>query len=95
MNQKRLVPSAEQILSRCIRCHTEKQSSGIPYIPFDRPEDLAQALLGPSMSSRHLLEEIEFRTSEVAPRKKQMPPGRRLSPEEHKVLLDYLINLGQ
>lgn len=93
LKEKDIEPSAQNILQRCIKCHVTHRDSWIPYIPFDRPQELATHLNRPTSHHNSLFHEIRYRTSDMAVRREQMPPGGRLTAKEHEVLIKYLKEL--
>lgn len=88
-------PTAQSLISSCIQCHSGPvEKAGIPRIPFDRSEDLAN-LFSQSSASGNLLEKIIYRTSDMATQSEQMPPARRFGAEERQILIDYLKGFGR
>lgn len=83
---------ADQVLQRCARCHVESPGMA-PSIPFNDPSALRGSLERAAQSGRALADEIAYRTSDMATRDEQMPPGARLTPEESEVLKDYFSRL--
>lgn len=92
MRAERFVPPPQgrDILQRCIGCHVNPIDGFTPEIPFDRPSEITKLLNKPFSRRGTLLDEIIYRTSDMATHREQMPRGRRLSPLERSALLDYL-----
>jgi hypothetical protein len=83
---------AENVLQRCARCHVESPGMA-PSIPFNDAGSLRGALERSTGSGRTLADEVAYRTSDMATRDEQMPPGARLTPEESAVLKEYFSRL--
>lgn len=90
-------PNPERLLQRCISCHSESTiaTSGAPWIPFDQPQQLFDKLQTSDPSSPDSLwSKIEYRLSDHATLKDQMPPSlRRPEPEDRRALVEYLREL--
>lgn len=83
-------PSGRDILNRCISCHVDGLDPMAPKIPFDQPNQMASLLSKPTSNRGSLLEDITYRTSDMATHKEQMPPNRRLSSEERAALVEEI-----
>jgi len=86
----RVPVTGDQVVARCIRCHVDGDDPNAPAFPFDDAAKMAAQLAKHYSARGTLLDEITYRTSEMATRKYQMPPSRRLSQEERNALIDYL-----
>lgn len=82
------VPSAAMILKRCSSCHEDDPSQVAPIIVFSREDQLRRKI-----KESKLLEKIRSRTHDLSNKDQQMPPARKLTFEERKVLLKYLEGL--
>jgi hypothetical protein len=82
--------SGREILNRCMSCHVNALDPLAPSIPLDQPQLMAPLLKKQISSRGSLLEDIAYRTSDMATHKEQMPPTRRLSVEERAALLEEL-----
>ena len=85
-------PRGADVADRCARCHVDPDP-GIPPIAFDQPATLASSLKAEGYSHGTLLDEIAYRTSDMALDSEQMTPGVRLTSEERDALLEYLSGL--
>jgi hypothetical protein len=83
-----------QIFQRCISCHVTDTQSWIPKLPFGDVKTLAKKLGEPFSRRGTLLDEITYRTSDMATSAEQMPRRGRLSSDERIALIDYLRSLS-
>jgi hypothetical protein len=90
----RLKPPATgpDILARCVKCHVDP-IEGIPALPFDNLQALTAKLPQPFSKRGTFLDEITYRTSDMALQDEQMPRNRRLTFSERETFLAYLKTL--
>jgi mono/diheme cytochrome c family protein len=86
-------PTGPDITARCARCHVDGGDDKAPAFPFDDPAKLALELAKPYSKRGTLLDEINYRTSDMAARKYQMPPAGRLPRDQYEILMNYLKEL--
>lgn len=82
--------TGSEILKHCSSCHSDGIDA--PQIPFDNLPALKKILYKPFKHHRWI-DEIIDRTSDMADSEQQMPPQKRMTPLEHKVLRTFLENL--
>lgn len=85
----------KQIFQRCIQCHVSDLQAWIPALPFSDEKALGAKLHEPYSRRGTLLDEIAYRTSEMATNAEQMPRRGRLSAQERDALMEYLGSLPQ
>jgi hypothetical protein len=67
--------TGEQVFNNCMKCHEEKNYFGAPKL---------------DLNNHNTEQKIKHKTSYAATFKEQMPPDKRLSPEEREALLKYI-----
>lgn len=88
-------PRGEELVQQCAHCHAHPNGKIAPFIPFNQADLLSKALVSGSYKHGTLIDEIRYRTSDMALDTESMPPSLPLTAEERNALMNYFEGLAK